>query len=183
MSFESIGAWGLKEWATAATIGSTVVQGTGVISNALGQDALAKANANAAEVNAAQARATAERNAQILEEKNKENKRQLQDKFEREQASRRAYFGKYGGGDASALEMLAGAAQAHEQDLQNLDYSTQLDVENVLYGGATQSAAQMQNASIARAKAQMAMDSLPVSLGSTLLSGGVKTYSVYKGIK
>lgn len=180
MSFETVAAWGLKEWGTAAMIGSTGLQVVNMGVQAMQQNELADASASAAEANAARAKAEAERNAQVLEQKRQHDTRLLNEKFEREQASRRVFFGKYGAGD-SPLEVLAGAAQDHEMDLLSLDYSTDLEKQNVLYGGETSSAAQTQQAQFYRVRAQNALTGAPMSMGESLLSGGAKAYQFYKG--
>lgn len=170
-----------SEWGTVAMGASTVMSGVQLVSGAMQAESAASASASAAEQNAMQAKAEAERNARVVEIKAERDKRLLNQRFEREQASRNAFFGKYGGGD-SPLEMLAGAAQAHEQDLQSLDYTTLLDTESILYGGETTARAQTQQAGQYRARAQNAMSNMPLGLGETLLSGGAKTYRYYKGL-
>lgn len=172
----------LSQWGTVATIGSTALSGAQLISGAIQQSSAGEASANAAEANAAQARAEAERNAALVKAKAASDKRQLQGRFEREQASRNAYLGKYGSGGESALELLAGAAESHVQDLASVDYTADLDVQSVLYGGETAARAQTQQASQARARASNAMSNMPWSVGETMLSGGAKAYRMYKGL-
>lgn len=171
----------MSEWGTAAMAGSTVISGAQLVSGAIQGEAAASTSASAAEQNALQAKAEAARNAQVVEIKAERDKRLLNQKFEREQASRNAFFGKYGGGD-SPLEMLAGAAQSHEQDLLSVDYTTLLDTESILYGGETSARASTQQAGQYRTRAANAMSGLPLSMSETLLSGGAKTYRYYKGL-
>ena len=171
----------LSEWGTVAMVGSTVMSGMQMVSGAMQAESAASSSAEAAEANAAQARAEAVRNARVVEIKNERDKRLLNQKFEREQASRNAFFGKFGGGD-SPLEVLAGAAQAHEQDLLSLDYTTLLDTESILYGGEAAARAQTQQAGQHRTRAQNAVNNMPWSVGETLLSGGAKTYRYMKGL-
>lgn len=170
-----------SEWGTVAMAGSTVMSGAQLVSGAIQGEAGASASADSAEQNAMQARAEAQRNARVMEIKAERDKRLLNQRFEREQASRNAFFGKFGSGE-SPLEVLAGAAQAHEQDLLSLDYTTDLDVQSVLYGGEASARSQTQQAGQYRARAQNAMSNMPMGLGETLLAGGAKTYRYYKGL-
>lgn len=170
-----------SEWGTVAMGASTVMSGVQMVSGAMQAEGAAKASAEAAEQNAMQARAEANRNARVLEVRKDREQRLLTQRFEREQASRNAFFGKYGGGD-SPLEILAGAAQAHEEDLLSLDYTTELDKQSVLYGGETAARSQTQQAGQYRARAQNAMSNMPWGVGETLLAGGAKTYRFYKGL-
>lgn len=172
----------LSQWGTVATVGSTALSGVQLVSGAMNTADAAEASADAANANAAQARLEAERNAAVVKAKAASDKRQVQQKFEREQASRNAFLGKYGSGGESALELLAGAAESHSQDLASVDYTAELDVQSILYGGETAARAQTQQASQARARANNAMSNMPWAVGETLLSGGAKAYRMYKGV-
>lgn len=171
----------LSQWGTVAMATSTVMSGVQMVSGAMQAEGAAKSSAEAAEQNAMQARAEADRNARALEVKRDREKRLATQQFEREQASRNAFFGKYGGGE-SPLEFLAGAAQSHELDMQSLDYTNLLDTDAIRYGGETAARAQTQQAGMYRARAQNAMNNMPWGVGETLLSGGAKTYRYMKGL-
>jgi hypothetical protein len=146
-------------WATAATIGGTVLSAASGISQS-----------NQLKGQAKQAQAEADANAQILENEETKNKRLLENKFEREQSARNVYFGKYGGG-LSALEVLSGAAESYEVDKGALETSTDMKKANIYYGADTKA-----KQTLARA------DSATASAFDSLLTGGARAYRTYKGL-
>lgn len=170
-----------SEWGTVAMGASTVVGGANMVSGAMQQEAAGDASAKAAEQNAMQVRADADRNATAARVKAERERRLAQQQFEREQSSRTAWLGKYGSGGESQLEVLAGAAEAFQLDLESMDYTSKLDQDTILYGGETAARGYSQQASQYRTRAQNAMSSMPWNVGQTLLEGGAKTYHFYKG--
>ncbi|MDP2876864.1 MAG: hypothetical protein Q8O00_11815 [Holophaga sp.] len=170
-----------SQWGTVAMGASTAMSGAQLFSGAMQQDAAADASRSAAEMNALRARDEAARNARVVEIKAERDKRLLNERFEREQGARRAWFGMAGDGE-SPLELLAGAAESHELDLQSVDYTRELDVQAIRYGGESAAAAQGQQAAMHRARGQNAMNNMPWGVGETLLSGGAKTYRYMKGV-
>lgn len=171
----------MSEWGTVAMGASTVMGGVNMVSTAMQQEAAASASAEAAEQNARQAKAEAERNARAVQVKAERERRLAQQQFEREQSSRTAWLGKYGSGGDSQLEVLAGASEAFQLDLESMDYTSKLDQDTILYGGETAARGYSQQAGQYRARAQNAMGSMPWNLGQTLLEGGAKTYRYYRG--
>lgn len=171
----------LSEWGTVAMGASSLMSGVNMVSGAMQQEAAADASAKAAEQNAMQARAESERNAAAARVKAERERKLAQQQFEREQSSRTAWLGKYGSGGDSQLEVLAGAAEAFQLDLESMDYTSRMDQDTILYGGETAARGYSQQAGQYRTRAQNAMTSMPWNVGQTLLEGGAKTYRYYKG--
>lgn len=148
----------LADFGTAAMIGSSVISGASAIDQAI-------SGSQAAEANAKMSKQVSARNAQIIRQQQAVDQRIADQKFAREQASRRTWFGMTGGGGDSAAEVLAGAASAHELDMLTSDYNTDLAVENVLAGGDA-------DAALYRLKSSNSLWQGGFNAGSTLLSGG-----------
>ncbi len=154
-------------WGTVATVAGTGLSAVSTISTGLANKANLKAQAN-------QAEAEARYNAQLIDIKEKRDEKLLDNQFERQQAQRNTWFGKYGGGE-SALEVLAGAADSHEQDVGSLLYTAELDKASGYYTADAK-------ALLARNRAKSVMSQVPMNTAETLLSGGAKAYRIYKGI-
>lgn len=145
---------------TSAMIGSTALQGLSTVDQALSGYQTGEANAKAAKTLAAY-------NARILAEERESNRQIESERFRRNQARRRAVMGATGASGASSVEVLAGAAAANELDMLTGDYNSDLEIANTLSQGNYQS-------QLYSSQASSSLWSLPMNLGTTLLSGGAK---------
>jgi|GEM_PF-3343873 len=153
-------AWTLADLGFYSQLASTGLSVVGMVDQGI-------TDAETADINAKNSKAVAARNAQIIKNQAARDERIALEKFNREQAKRRTWFGATGGGGESSAEVLAGAASAYEMDALTRQYNTDLEVQNVLYGGDA-------DAAMYRMKSSSALYSLPFTAGSTLLSGGAR---------
>lgn len=162
--------------------GSTM-QGLNQASASRAQAHVLDAQQDAALQEASLTQATAERNAQIVRRQYRDKARILNRQQAEEMGREELLFGSSGASGGSAMESLMSTAARHEANLQALEYTGEVDEQNVLWEGQTRAWALNRQAGLYGMQANSIRAGINPALMGSFLEGGAKSWMAYNALK